>query len=57
MPGNPQEMITMAERRFPVRIRIAVPPGGLDGVLDMAIMEVPLCLEGAPRMRRGERPR
>jgi hypothetical protein len=29
MPGNPQEMITMAERRFPVRIRIAVPPGGL----------------------------
>jgi hypothetical protein len=22
-------MITMAERRFPVRIRIAVPPGGL----------------------------
>ncbi len=29
MPGNPHEMITMAERRFPVRIRIAVPPGGL----------------------------
>ena len=29
MPGNPCEMITMAERRFPVRIRIAVPPGGL----------------------------
>jgi hypothetical protein len=29
MPGNPREMITMAERRFPVRIRIAVPPGGL----------------------------
>jgi hypothetical protein len=28
MPGNPREMITMAERRFPVRIRIAVPPGG-----------------------------
>ena len=29
MPGNPREMITMAERRFPVRIRIAVPPNGL----------------------------
>ena len=29
MPGNPHEMITMAERRFPIRIRIAVPPGGL----------------------------
>jgi hypothetical protein len=29
MPGNPREMITMAERRFPIRIRIAVPPGGL----------------------------
>src|SRR5438105_13803019 len=29
MPGNPHEMITMAERRFPVRIRIAVPPDGL----------------------------
>ena len=28
MPGNPREMITMAERRFPVRVRIAVPPGG-----------------------------
>ena len=24
MPGNPREMITVAERRFPVRIRIAV---------------------------------
>jgi hypothetical protein len=23
-------MITMAEERFPVRIRIAIPPGGLD---------------------------
>ena len=33
MPGNPREIITMAERRFPVRIRIAVPPGGLaDGM-------------------------
>jgi hypothetical protein len=29
MPGNPSEMITSAERRFPVRIRIAVPPNGL----------------------------
>jgi hypothetical protein len=29
MPGNPREMVTMAERRFPVRIRIGVPPGGL----------------------------
>jgi hypothetical protein len=29
MPGNPREMITTAERRFPVRIRIAVPPAGL----------------------------
>src|SRR5215468_896832 len=28
-PGNPREMITTAERRFPVRIRIAVPPNGL----------------------------
>ena len=28
MPGNPREIITMAERRFPVRIRMAVPPGG-----------------------------
>ena len=29
MPGNPREMITLAERHFPVRIRIAVPPNGL----------------------------
>jgi hypothetical protein len=29
MPGNPREMITAAERLFPVRIRIGVPPGGL----------------------------
>jgi hypothetical protein len=29
MPGNPREMITMAERNFPVRIRIGVPPDGL----------------------------
>jgi hypothetical protein len=30
MPGNPRELITRAERRFPVRIRIALPPEGLD---------------------------
>jgi hypothetical protein len=29
MPGNPREIVTMAERRFPVRIRIGVPPSGL----------------------------
>ena len=29
MPGNPREIITSAERRFPVRIRIAVPPNSL----------------------------
>jgi hypothetical protein len=29
MLGNPREMITVAERRFPVRIGIAVPPNGL----------------------------
>jgi hypothetical protein len=29
MPGNPREMITSAERRFPVRIRVAVPSAGL----------------------------
>src|SRR5262249_49700312 len=29
MPGSPREMVTMAERSFPVRVRIAVPPGGL----------------------------
>jgi hypothetical protein len=29
MPGNPREMITTDERRFPVRISIAVPPNGL----------------------------
>jgi hypothetical protein len=31
MPGNSREMITMAEQSFPVRIRIAVPLGGLGG--------------------------
>ena len=29
MPGNPREMITIAERGFAVRIRIGVPSGGL----------------------------
>jgi hypothetical protein len=29
MPGNPRNMITVAERRFPVRIRIGVPAEGL----------------------------
>jgi hypothetical protein len=29
VPGNSREMITVAERRFPVRIRIAVSPSGL----------------------------
>jgi hypothetical protein len=29
MQGNPRGLITSAERRFPVRIRIAVPPEGL----------------------------
>jgi hypothetical protein len=28
MPDNPHDMIISAERRFPVRIRIGVPPGG-----------------------------
>ena len=29
MHGNPREIITTAERRFPVRIRLGVPPDGL----------------------------
>jgi hypothetical protein len=29
MPGNPREIITLAERRFPVRIRIGAPPDGV----------------------------
>jgi hypothetical protein len=28
MPGNSGELITTAERRFPVRIKLAVPPCG-----------------------------
>src|SRR5947208_1857339 len=29
MPGNPRAVIIVAERRFPVRIRIGIPPDGL----------------------------
>jgi hypothetical protein len=29
MVGNPREMTTTAERRFPVRIRIVVPPAAV----------------------------
>ena len=29
MPGKPREIIVAAERRFPVRIRLGIPPGGL----------------------------
>jgi hypothetical protein len=29
MPGNPREIIVVAERRFPVRIRVGVPAGGI----------------------------
>ena len=29
MPCNPRELITLAERRFPIRIRIAISPDGL----------------------------
>jgi hypothetical protein len=28
IPGNPREIVTMAERRFPVRLRIGVSPSG-----------------------------
>jgi hypothetical protein len=28
MPGNPREIITTAERQFPIRIRVSVPPTG-----------------------------
>ena len=28
MPGSPRDMIVSAEQRFPVRIRVGVPPGG-----------------------------
>jgi hypothetical protein len=30
MPGNSREMITAAEPRFPVRIKLAIPPCGFD---------------------------
>ena len=29
MPGNPRGMISVAEQRFPVRIRVGVAPEGL----------------------------
>jgi len=29
MPGNPRAAIMLAERRFPVRVRIGIPPEGL----------------------------
>jgi hypothetical protein len=29
VPGNARELITIAEKRFPVRVRIAIPPSGL----------------------------
>ena len=29
MPGNARDLITAAERSFPIRIRIGVPPDGL----------------------------
>jgi hypothetical protein len=29
MPGKPREIIAAVERRFPVRIRLGIPPGGL----------------------------
>lgn len=35
MAANSKLMITEAERRYPVRIRLAVPPGGLGVQLDM----------------------
>ena len=35
MPGNPREVITAAERRFPVRIRLAVPPDGFGQRLEV----------------------
>jgi hypothetical protein len=28
MSGNPREMVTMAERRFSVRLRLGIPPEG-----------------------------
>jgi hypothetical protein len=34
MLGNPREMITAAEQRFPVRVRLAIPPDGFGQQLD-----------------------
>lgn len=34
MPGNPRAITAEAEKRFPVTIRIAVPPSGLGRQLD-----------------------
>jgi hypothetical protein len=31
MPGDPHAAIMLAERRFPVRIRVGLPPEGLGG--------------------------
>jgi hypothetical protein len=42
MPGNPREMITMAERRFPVRVRIGVPQGGFG----QRYADMTACLDG-----------
>jgi hypothetical protein len=42
MPGNPREIVTMAERRFPVRIRIGVPPSGFG----QRYTEITECLDG-----------
>jgi hypothetical protein len=38
MPGNPRAIIAEAEQRFPVRIVIKVPPGGI-GTLYLPITE------------------
>jgi hypothetical protein len=29
MPGNPRDPVTAAERRFPIRVRVGIPSGGL----------------------------
>ena len=34
MPGNPRHLVAEAERRFPVRVRVAVPPGGFGARLE-----------------------
>jgi hypothetical protein len=40
MQGNQHEMITVAERRFPVPIRNAVPPSGLGTLARSAACEI-----------------